>query len=67
MKKFLNFGTVTQVAARDIVAEDLVTVLAQARFVGFLVDPVDCRPAQLHQVRRDRLIRQQHEFLNELM
>lgn len=67
MQEALDFGALGEVAAGDIVGEDLLAVFAEAPFIGGLVDAVNGRDARLDEAAGDGLVGKEHVLLDELV
>ena len=67
LQELLDLGLLAQVAARHVVAENFLAILRQAPLFRLFVDAVNRLQVQLHQARRHRLVRQQHELFDQLV
>src|SRR2546430_4429262 len=61
LQELLDFGAAAQIAARHIVAEELLAIIPEPFFVRLFVDAINRRLALAHQSGGHRLVRRQHE------
>ena len=65
--KFLDLAALGEVAAGDLVAENVLAVFLQTAFFGRLMDAIDGGAAQGHQPGGHGFVGQEHEFLDQLV
>ena len=67
LQQLLHFGALAQIATRNVVAQNLLPEFLQTLLVGRLVYAIDSRAMQRHEARGHGLVRQEHEFFDQLV